>query len=312
MNIDWNLPTQQTAATAGGTAPMRTSAVQADIVKPANMQTLPSDPYNMLAQFGGLGYQPAAFDPTGSNNGYYGNATFIRSPLMQRYLQPTAMNTGAWLPGALSNAMPGWNAVSTPGQNPYYTASQTPAPLFPSFQQGGGAVAPTDLPGVNGNPYTSMWNQSIGQSQAPQPGGMPPAQPSAQQPPTQQPASQYSPNMQASMQQGGQAAPGNTTITMNELLAGQYNPTSASAQSQGSQDWLAKYLGAGNAYANGATMGGSTGQLAKNWQEAMQNLAMRQAAGGMRTGRSPNTQPPPGLQQRMASQRINAQRGLLG
>lgn len=200
MNIDWNLPTQQTAATAGGTAPMRTSAVQADIVKPANMQTLPSDPYNMLAQFGGLGYQPAAFDPTGSNNGYYGNATFIRSPLMQRYLQPTAMNTGAWLPGALSNAMPGWNAVSTPGQNPYYTASQTPAPLFPSFQQGGGAVAPTDLPGVNGNPYTSMWNQSIGQSQAPQPGGMPPAQPSAQQPPTQQPASQYSPNMQAAMQ----------------------------------------------------------------------------------------------------------------
>ena len=114
------------------------------------------------------------------------------------------------------------------------------------------------------------------------------------------------------MQQGGQAAPGNTTITMNELLAGQYNPASASAQSQVSQDWLAKYLGAGNAYANGATMGGSTGQLAKNWQEAMQNLAMRQAAGGMRTGRSPNTQPPPGLQQRMASQRINAQRGLLG
>ena len=118
----------------------RTSAVQSDIVKPANMATLPSDPYNMLAQFGGVGYQPAAFDPTGNNAGYYGNATFIRSPLMQRYLQPTAMNTGAWVTNGLQNAMPGWNAVSNPGQNPYYTASQTPAPLFPTNIQGGGAV----------------------------------------------------------------------------------------------------------------------------------------------------------------------------
>lgn len=291
--------------------PMRTSAVQADIVGPANMQTLPSDPYNMLAQFGGLGYQPAAFDPTGNNAGYYGNATFIRSPLMQRYLQPTAMNTGAWVTNGLQNAMPGWNAVSNPGQNPYYTASQTPAPLFPTNTGFGLPTNPADLPGVNGNPYTSMWNQQIGaqQQQTPAPTGIGQA---PTQPPMQSPVGQYSPNMQAAMQQGGQAAPGNTTITMNELLAGQYNPASASAQSQVSQDWLAKYLGAGNAYANGATMGGSTGQLAKNWQEAMQNLAMRQAAGGMRTGRSPNTQPPPGLQQRMASQRINAQRGLLG
>ena len=291
--------------------PMRTSAVQADIVGPANMQTLPSDPYNMLAQFGGLGYQPAAFDPTGNNAGYYGNATFIRSPLMQRYLQHTAMNTGAWVTNGIQNAMPGWNAVSNPGQNPYYTASQTPAPLFPTNTGFGLPTNPADLPGVNGNPYTSMWNQQIGaqQQQAPAPTGIGQA---PTQPPMQSPVGQYSPNMQAAMQQGGQAAPGNTTITMNELLAGQYNPASASAQSQVSQDWLAKYLGAGNAYANGATMGGSTGQLAKNWQEAMQNLAMRQAAGGMRTGRSPNTQPPPGLQQRMASQRINAQRGLLG
>lgn len=289
----------------------RTSAVQSDIVKPANMATLPSDPYNMLAQFGGVGYQPAAFDPTGNNAGYYGNATFIRSPLMQRYLQPTAMNTGAWVTNGLQNAMPGWNAVSNPGQNPYYTASQTPAPLFPTNTGFGLPTNPADLPGVNGNPYTSMWNQQIGaqQPQAPVQTGIGQA---PTQSPTQSPVGQYSPNMQASMQQGGQAAPGNTTITMNELLAGQYNPASASAQSQVSQDWLAKYLGAGNAYANGATMGGSTGQLAKNWQEAMQNLAMRQAAGGMRTGRSPNTQPPPGLQQRMASQRINAQRGLLG
>ena len=279
----------------------RTSAVQSDIVKPANMQTLPSDPYNMLAQFGGVGYQPAAFDPTGNNAGYYGNATFIRSPLMQRYLQPTAMNTGAWVTNGLQNAMPGWNAVSNPGQNPYYTASQTPAPLFPTNTGFGLPTNPADLPGVNGNPYTSMWNQQIGaqQQQAPAPTGIGQA---PTQPPMQSPVGQYSPNMQAAMQQGGQAAPGNTTITMNELLAGQYNPASASAQSQVSQDWLAKYLGAGNAYANGATMGGSTGQLAKNWQEAMQNLAMRQAAGGMRTGRSPNTQPPPGLQQRMASQ----------
>ena len=289
----------------------RASAVQSDIVKPANMAILPSDPYNMLAQFGGVGYQPAAFDPTGNNAGYYGNATFIRSPLMQRYLQPTAMNTGAWVTNGLQNAMPGWNAVSNPGQNPYYPASQTPAPLFPTNTGFGLPTNPADLPGVNGKPYTSMWNQQIGaqQQQAPAPTGIGQA---PTQPPMQSPAGQYSPNMQAAMQQGGQAAPGNTTITMNELLAGQYNPASASAQSQGSQDWLAKYLGAGNAYANGATMGGSTGQLAKNWQEAMQNRAMRQAAGGMRTGRSPNTQPPPGLQQRMASQRINAQRGLLG
>ena len=148
--------------------PMRTSAVQADIVKPANMQTLPSDPYNMLAQFGGLGYQPAAFDPTGSNNGYYGNATFIRSPLMQRYLQPTSMNTGAWVTNGLQNAMPGWNAVSTPGQNPYYTASQRPAPLFPTNTQFAGAVNPADLPGVNGNPYSSMWNQRVGAQGMPQ------------------------------------------------------------------------------------------------------------------------------------------------
>ena len=311
MNVQVT-PFGATGASATGLAPpMRTSAVQADIVKPANMATLPQDPYNMLAQFAGVGYQPAAFDPTGSNNGYYGNATYIRSPLMQKYLQPTAMNTQAWVTNGLQNAMPGWNSVSTPGQNPYYTASQEPSPLFPTNTQFAGAVNPTDLPGVNGNPYTSMWNQQIGaqQPQAPVQTGIGQA---PTQSPTQSPVGQYSPNMQASMQQGGQAAPGNTTITMNELLAGQYNPASASAQSQGSQDWLAKYLGAGNAYANGATMGGSTGQLAKNWQEAMQNLAMRQAAGGMRTGRSPNTQPPPGLQQRMASQRINAQRGLLG
>ena len=124
--------------------PMRTSAVQADIVKPANMQTLPSDPYNMLAQFGGLGYQPAAFDPTGNNAGYYGNATFIRSPLMQRYLQPTAMNTGAWVTNGLKNAMPGWNAVSNPGQNPYYTASQTPA-----------QSAQPQVPQQSANPYVA-------------------------------------------------------------------------------------------------------------------------------------------------------------
>jgi hypothetical protein len=159
--------------------PMRTSAVQADIVGPANMQTLPSDPYNMLAQFGGLGYQPAAFDPTGNNAGYYGNATFIRSPLMQRYLQPTAMNTGAWVTNGLQNAMPGWNAVSNPGQNPYYTASQTPAPLFPTNTGFGLPTNPADLPGVNGNPYTSMWNQQIGLQQSQQ-SGMPPQRPPMQ------------------------------------------------------------------------------------------------------------------------------------
>lgn len=308
MNITNNL---QTGTTGTLPAPMRTSAVQADIVKPANMATLPSDPYNLLAQFGGVGYQPAAFDPTGSNNGYYGNATYIRSPLMQKYLQPTAMNTGAWLTGGLQNAMPGWNSVSTPGQNPYYTASQTPAPLFPTYQQGGGAVNPVDLPGVNGNPYSSMWNQTIGQSQAPQ-AGMPPGAPASsapQNPYLQANPGQYSPNMQMAMQQGPQAAPGLTTMTMNELLSGQYNPAGASAQSQGSQDWLAKLLGSGNAYANGATLGGSAGQLAKNRQEMMQNIAMRQAMGGMRTGQSPSTRLPPSLQDRFAAQRIQAQRG---
>lgn len=290
--------------------PMRTSAVQADIVGPANMQTLPSDPYNMLAQFGGLGYQPAAFDPTGNNAGYYGNATFIRSPLMQRYLQPTAMNTGAWVTNGLQNAMPGWNAVSNPGQNPYYTASQTPAPLFPTNTGFGLPTNPADLPGVNGNPYTSMWNQQIGAQQAQQQAQQPQGQMGQPQP--SMPSGQFSPNMQAAMQQGAQAAPGYTTTSMSEALSGQYNPASASAQSQVSQDWLSNLLGSGNAYANGATMGGSTGQLAKNWQEMMQNIAARKAAGGFKQGRSPSTQPPPSLRDRAASQRIQAQRGLLG
>ena len=209
MNVQVT-PFGTTGASATGLAPpMRTSAVQADIVKPANMATLPQDQYNMLAQFGGLGYAPPAFDPTGSNGGYYGNATYIRSPLMQKYLQPTTNNSGAWVTNGLANAMPGWNAVSTPGQNPYYTASQSPSPLFPTNIQGGGAVNPLDLPGVNGNPYTSMWNQQIGaqQPQAPVQTGIGQA---PTQSPTQSPVGQYSPNMQASMQQGGQAAPGGT------------------------------------------------------------------------------------------------------
>ena len=226
MNVQVT-PFGATGASATGLAPpMRTSAVQADIVKPANMATLPQDQYNMLAQFGGLGYAPPAFDPTGSNGGYYGNATYIRSPLMQKYLQPTTNNSGAWVTNGLANAMPGWNAVSTPGQNPYYTASQSPSPLFPTNIQGGGAVNPLDLPGVNGNPYSSMWPA---QTQA-----NPFAQPAQQQPaPSAQPGA-----AQAAPQPAQQTSPQPfTTMTMGELLQGQYSPASASAQSQVAQDW---------------------------------------------------------------------------
>lgn len=144
----------------------RASAVRPDIVAPGNMGTLPSDSYNQLAQFGGVGYAPAAFDFTGNDAGYYGHGNYIRSPLMQRYLQPTAQN-GAWLYSALTNAMPGWQTVANPGQNPFWTASGS-APLFPTNRPGGMAYNPKDLPGVNGNPYLSMWpyqnsNQAAGQ-----------------------------------------------------------------------------------------------------------------------------------------------------
>lgn len=139
----------------------RTNVFQADIPQAANMKTLPSDVWNQLAAFGGLGYQPAAFDYSGNDSGYYGYGTYIRSPLMQKYLQPTAQNQ-TWLPNALNNAMPGWNAVSNPGGLNYFTASQTPAPLVPTNQPGGMQYNPADLPGVNGRPIQSMWNQTIG------------------------------------------------------------------------------------------------------------------------------------------------------
>lgn len=287
MNIQYE-PFGGSTSASGLAPPMRTSAVQADIVKPANMATLPQDQYNMLAQFGGLGYAPPAFDPTGSNGGYYGNATYIRSPLMQKYLQPTTNNSGAWVTNALANAMPGWNAVSTPGQNPYYTASQTPAPLFPTNIQGGGAVAPTDLPGVNGNPYTSMWPGQPAQ-QASNP--FVPAQP-AQAPAAQPPAAQYQ----------GMAAPGRTTMTMDELLQGQYAPASASAQSQVAQDWLAKYLGAGNAWANsGGTLPPSRGiGLVNPYTITNPHGAGKPSRIGP---------PPPSLRDRYAAQRGNYSRG---
>ena len=291
MNVQVT-PFGTTGASATGLAPpMRASAVQADIVKPANMATLPQDQYNMLAQFGGLGYAPPAFDPTGSNGGYYGNATYIRSPLMQKYLQPTTNNSGAWVTNGLANAMPGWNAVSTPGQNPYYTASQSPSPLFPTNIQGGGAVNPLDLPGVNGNPYSSMWPA---QTQA-----NPFAQPAQQQPaPSAQPGA-----AQAAPQPTQQANPQPfTTMTMGELLQGQYSPASASAQSQVAQDWLSKYLGSGNAWANsGGTLPASRGVgLANPYTVTNPHGAGKPSRAGP---------PPPSLLDRYAAQRGNYSRG---
>ena len=301
MNVQMN-PFGATGASASALAPpMRTSAVQADIVKPANMATLPQDQYNMLAQFGGLGYAPPAFDPTGSNGGYYGNATYIRSPLMQKYLQPTTNNSGAWVTNALANAMPGWNAVSTPGQNPYYTASQSPSPLFPTNIQGGGAVNPVDLPGVNGNPYSSMWPAQAN------PFAQPAAQTSQQAPSQQMPA-------QAMPQTQG--LPGRTTLTAEEASSGVYAPGSASAQPQAVQDWLARYIGSGNSFANNGgapqqrptsvDLSGLTFDPNYRLPAVAQSRPMPHAMArqGGRAG-----PPPPSLFDRYAAQRGNYSRG---
>ena len=302
MNVQVT-PFGTTGASATGLAPpMRTSAVQADIVKPANMATLPQDQYNMLAQFGGLGYAPPAFDPTGSNGGYYGNATYIRSPLMQKYLQPTTNNSGAWVTNGLANAMPGWNAVSTPGQNPYYTASQSPSPLFPTNIQGGGAVNPLDLPGVNGNPYSSMWPAQTQANPFAQP-----AQPAPQMPTQQMPA-------QAMPQTQGM--PGRPTLTAGEASSGVYAPGSASAQPQAVQDWLARYIGSGNSFANNGgapqqrptsvNLSGLTFDPNYRLPAVAQNNPMPHAMTRQGSRAGP---PPPSLLDRYAAQRGNYSRG---
>lgn len=70
----------------------RTANTAAPIVQPGNSAILPSDQFNWLARAAGMGASPTAFDLTGGNTGYFKNATYNASPLMQRYLTPQMSN----------------------------------------------------------------------------------------------------------------------------------------------------------------------------------------------------------------------------
>ena len=70
----------------------RTANTGAPVVQPGNSALLPSDQFNWLARAGGMGASPPAFDLTGGNTGYFKNATYNASPLMQRYLTPQMSN----------------------------------------------------------------------------------------------------------------------------------------------------------------------------------------------------------------------------
>lgn len=69
----------------------------------------------------------------------------------------------------------------------------------------------------------------------------------------------------------GQQAPAqNYQQSIQQSIPGGFAPGSPSAQSQVSQDWLAKYLGSGNSYANS---GGTSGALYPGQQGYKMNNA---------------------------------------
>lgn len=114
------------AANVAAITQSRTANTGAPVVQPGNSALLPSDQFNWLARAGGMGASPPAFDLTGGNTGYFKNATYNASPLMQRYLTPQMSNQAN--PGQPLQQPPvsnlGMSApVSQVSNNPY---TQTP------------------------------------------------------------------------------------------------------------------------------------------------------------------------------------------
>lgn len=123
------------AATTAGITQSRTANTAAPVVQPGNSALLPSDQFNWLARAGGMGASPTAFDLSGGNTGYFKNATYNASPLMQRYLTPQMSNQA----------------------NPGQPLGQPPLPTGANL--GMSPQAPTQT----GNPYTQApgFNQAI-------------------------------------------------------------------------------------------------------------------------------------------------------
>jgi len=123
------------AANVAAITQSRTANTGAPVVQPGNSAMLPSDQFNWLARAGGMGASPPAFDLTGGNTGYFKNATYNASPLMQRYLTPQMSNQ------------------ANPGQ-PLNPTAQPPVSNL-------GMSAPVSQ--VSNNPYTQTpgFNQSV-------------------------------------------------------------------------------------------------------------------------------------------------------
>lgn len=108
----------------------RTANTAAPIVQPGNSAILPSDQFNWLARAAGMGASPPAFDLTGGNTGYFKNATYNASPLMQRYLTPQMSNQAN--PGQPLQQPP----VSNLGMSaPVSQVSNNPYTQAPGFNQ---------------------------------------------------------------------------------------------------------------------------------------------------------------------------------
>lgn len=120
------------AATAGITQ-SRTANTAAPVVQPGNSALLPSDQFNWLARAGGMGASPTAFDLTGGNTGFYKNATYNASPLMQRYLTPQMSNQAN--PGQPLGQPPLPTGANLGMSQPAPTQSGNPYTQTPGFNQ---------------------------------------------------------------------------------------------------------------------------------------------------------------------------------